>query len=323
VEYHPELMDADCPLWMRFLDRVTGGDAALAGYLQRIAGYVLTGDRSEQCIFVLTGFGRNGKSVYLDTLAALLGDYFEAVPAAAFAHRENTGSTATPELASLPGARLAAAVETNAELRLDEGLIKRCTGDTHLPARQLYGRSFSYVPQFRLIFVTNSKPQLRGSDEGIWSRMRLVRFPSYIPAPERDKRLLEKLRAELPAILAWAVRGCLAWQEQGLNEPPAVVAEGSQHRMRTAPVPLFVDECCRHDPRGETPSGLLYEAFEAWAEARDAARVSAEAFGRVLSEMGFQNDRRRVGGEVKRLRLGIRLRPQEELSRLLRPKEEP
>ena len=203
----------ECPLWDAFLKRVTNDDAELAAFLQRICGYCLTGSTKEHALFFLHGTGANGKSVFIDTVAGILGDYHRTAPIETF--------TASPtdrhptDIASLRGARLVTAVETEEGRRWDESKIKALTGGDMIAARFMRQDFFEYRPQFKLVIAGNHKPGLRSVDEAIRRRFHLIPFNVTIPEGERDLELAEKLRAEWPGILAWMIEGCLDWQRQG------------------------------------------------------------------------------------------------------------
>ena len=184
----------------RFLDRITRGSAPLLGYLQRFAGYCLTGNTQEQIMAVWHGLGANGKSTLQDCLLELLGDYGVTTPSETLMARH--GSPAIPnDVARLQGIRLAAAFETGTNSRLNEGFIKQATGGDRLSARFLHAEFFEFNPQFKIILSCNHKPRIIGTDNGIWRRVHMVPFDVTIPEPERDKELPEKLQTELPGVL--------------------------------------------------------------------------------------------------------------------------
>jgi len=185
------------------------GNADLIAFLQRATGYSLTGETSEQCLFILHGSGANGKSTFVETIHALLGDYGQKTETKSFMQRQSEG--VRNDLARLKGARFASAVEIGRGQKLDEALIEEATGGDRIAARFLFKELFEFQPQFKLFLACNHKPEIRGTDEGIWRRVKLVPFDVTIPPKERDKRLLVKLRAELPGILNWALEGCQQW----------------------------------------------------------------------------------------------------------------
>jgi P4 family phage/plasmid primase-like protien len=191
--------DGGCPLWIKFIEKVTGNNYELQQFLQRIAGYALTGDVSEHSLFFLYGTGRNGKGVFLNTLSKILADYAEVAPMETFIVTQ--GSRHPTELAGLRGARLVTSQETEENQRWAESKIKTLTGGDRIRARFMHQDFFEFDPTFKLFIGGNHKPGLRGVDEAIKSRMKLVPFTVTIPEHERDKQLPEKLIAEWPAIL--------------------------------------------------------------------------------------------------------------------------
>ena len=211
----------DCPRFLAFLTRITGGDVELVAYIQRVLGYALTGLTREHALFFGYGTGANGKSVLLSTVAGLLGDYHKTAPIETFT-ASHTDRHPT-DLASLRGARLVTATETEEGRRWAESRIKQLTGGDTVAARFMRQDFFEYRPAFKLIIAGNHKPLLRSVDEAIRRRFHLIPFAVTIPPEERDAVLAEKLKAEWPGILAWLIEGCLEWQTEGLRPPQAVL----------------------------------------------------------------------------------------------------
>ncbi|PLS83054.1 MAG: hypothetical protein CYG60_22800, partial [Actinobacteria bacterium] len=217
VEYDP---DAKAPTWEAFLERILPSEA-IRRFVQRIMGYSLTGDVSAQILPFLHGLGANGKSTLVNTTLEMLGDYGQlAAPELLLSKR---GAHPT-ELADLKGARLVASVEIEDGRKMAESLVKQLTGGEKVKARYLHKDFFEFDPTHKVFLVANHKPEVLGTDHAIWRRVKLIPFDVTIPEEEQDPRLPEKLQAELPGILAWAVRGCLDWQRDGLAEPEEVKA---------------------------------------------------------------------------------------------------
>ena len=218
------------PHWLAFLERVTAADAELIAFLQRIAGYCLTGSTSEHALFFLYGTGSNGKSTFLNAITGVIGGYCRTAPIETF--------TASPsdrhptDLAGLRGARLVTAVETEEGRRWAESKIKALTGGDKIAARFMRQDFFEYTPQFKLLIAGNHKPGLRSVDEAIRRRLHLIPFTITIPAEERDLGLPDKLKAEAPGILNWMIDGCLQWQQIGLA-PPKVVTDATAAYLRS------------------------------------------------------------------------------------------
>ena len=261
----------------------------LVGFLQRAVGYSLTGVTHEDSLFVLYGTGRNGKSKFLDACHELLQGYAKSAQMSTFLHQDR--ETIRNDLADLKGVRLVSAIESSAGTRFSEGLVKQLTGGDRLKARFLFKNYFESLPAFKLFLAFNHKPEIRGTDIAIWERIKLIPFEVYIPLPERDKRLGEKLAAELPGILAWAVQGCLAWQRGGLQEPPEVVAATTAYRSEMDTITGFIQACCLQSPSVSVSAADLYDAYEQWC-AGDHQALAKNLFGRELTALGFVSETR-------------------------------
>ena len=231
IAYDP---DARCPQWVTFLEQAMQGNAELVVFLQRALGYSLTGSTREQCFFLLHGVTKTGKSTFLHIAKALLGPYGTQAEMSTFLHKDR--ETVRNDLADLAGMRLVCAIESDEGKRLAEALIKQLTGGTDMiKARFLFEEYFEYRPQFKVFLATNHKPKVNPADDALWERVKLIPFEVQIPPDQRDKKLEAKLRDELPGILAWAVRGCLAWQkDDSLREPEAVVHATQQYGLNIA-----------------------------------------------------------------------------------------
>jgi len=302
VAYDP---NATCPEWLSFLDRITGGRADLVTYLQRVVGYSLTGLTDERVLFILYGSGANGKSTFLETIALLLGDYAMRTTTETLLARDREG--VPNDVARLRGARFVYASEAEEGRRLAEAKIKDVTGGDKIPARFLYGEWFEFCPEFKLFLATNHRPTIRGTDEGIWDRIRLIPFDVRIPESERIPRreLMDRFKSELPGIFAWAVRGCLEWQEHGLGMPTEVAQATGAYRAEMDVLAQFLDECCIVNPLGKAKAGDLYGAYVDWCEANGERPLAQRNFGMRLTERGFEQ-RRGTGGA--RWWVGVRLK---------------
>ena len=252
-------------LWFEFLERVTGNDLELINFLQRMVGYCLTGSTREHALFFLYGTGANGKSVFINTISALLGDYAMTAPMSTFV-ASKTEQHPT-ELAGSMGARLVCAVETQQGRRWDEPKLKMLTGGDRISARFMRADFFQFQPRFKLLIAGNHKPGLRSVDEAMRRRMHLVPFTEFIPPEERDPDLAEKLKAELPGILAWALEGCRLWQQQGLNAPAVVREATDAYLAAEDAIANWIDDDC--DTSSKTfwaSSKDLFAAWKFWCE---------------------------------------------------------
>ncbi len=291
----------DCPLWHNFLNRITDGNNDLKTFLQRMAGYSLTGSNKEHCLFFAYGTGANGKSVFLNTMAHIAADYHVAAPVEMFmASRNDRHPT---ELAGLQGARLVTAMETEGNRRWAESRIKALTGGDPIAARFMRGDFFTFTPVFKLLIAGNHKPALRTVDEAIRRRLHLIPFSVTIPKSERDPDLPEKLKAEWPDILTWAINGAVEWHANGL-QPPAVVTEATLDYLAGEDlIAVWLDDRCYQEPAARTLASALYKSFKEWAEATGERPGTQRAFSMALESHGFQKEKTREG----RFFLGLKL----------------
>ncbi|MFH9179553.1 DNA primase family protein [Streptomyces albogriseolus] len=256
--------NALCPRWIRFLSEVFPDDPELPAYVQRLVGYGITGHTSEQVFAVLYGEGSNGKSVFLNTLRALFREHAVTVPFDMFTGSGNNRGGPDAEL--LLGARLALASETNRGAVLDSAAVKNATGGEEINVNPKYRDPYSFEPQALILLATNYRPEIREQDYGTWRRIRLLPFVRKFEAHERDNSLAETLREEFPGILAWAVRGAQEWYANGLGETPSVAQAVKDYRDETDPLAGFFPGVLLADPTAETPTGDIWEAYNAWAQ---------------------------------------------------------
>ena len=282
VAYDPE---AKCPTWNAFLARIMAGNRELQDFLQRVIGYSLTGDVSEQKLFFAWGTGANGKSTFINTVLDMLGRNYSAQAAPELL---TIGRDRHPtELADLRGKRLVASIEVDQGKRLAEGLVKQLTGGDKVKARYMRQDFFEFDPTHKLILVANHKPVIRGTDHAIWRRICLVPFAVTIPDAEQDKTLPAKLAAELPGILAWAVRGCLQWQRFGLDVPETVKAATETYRNESDTLGCFLSECTEEGETYQAKAGELYSAYGTWCDQNGEKAVTSKTFATQLAERGF------------------------------------
>lgn len=282
---------ATCPLFLTFLNQVTDGNKPLITYLQRVVGYCLTGDTSEQCLFFLYGNGANGKSTFLNVVRELHGtELARQTPAETLMARKN--SSATNDLARLQGVRVVMANEVEDGALLAESLVKQLTGGEAVTARFLYGEFMEFMPKFKLFIAGNHKPTIRGRDPGIWRRMRLIPFVVTFPPAQRDKHLQSKLHAELPGILSWAIKGCLAWRKSGLAQPQLITDAVKSYREEMDLLAAWISDCCVVGAQHEWKSRHAYQNYKMWAEGGGYKPMSEGMFSRDL-EVTFQKDKRK------------------------------
>ena len=296
VPYDPT---ATAPTWAAFLDRIMDHNPVLITFLQRAIGYSLTGKTSERVLFILHGKGKNGKSTLIEVVRALVGDYGARTPTETLMVKQQ--GAIPNDVARLKAARFVSASESEDGQRLAESLIKDLTGQDTISARFLRAEWFEFRPEFKIWLATNHRPVIRGSDDGIWDRIRLIPFAVRIPDDEQDPHLLDKLRAELPGILAWAVRGCLDWQAHGLTCPPEVKAATEDYRASMDVLGEWLDACCVVGPNVSTGATALLESYKAYT---GETLTTATKFGLRLKERGFRQEHARRG----KVWLGLGLR---------------
>ncbi|WP_374453612.1 phage/plasmid primase, P4 family [Phenylobacterium sp.] len=291
----------NCPTWLRFLGRITADDTELQAYIQRVLGYTLSGDTSAHALFFGYGTGANGKSVLIDTVAGILGDYHKTAPIETFT--ESGGDRHPTELAMLRGARLVTAVETEEGRRWAESRIKTLTGGDRIAARFMRQDFFEYDPQFKLFVAGNHKPGLRSVDEAMRRRFHMIPFAVTIPPHERDPALKEKLRAEWPGILAWMIAGCLEWQRVGLAPPSSVRAATDAYLEAEDALAAWIDEACERDPQAWETSTALFSSWNSWADINGEHGGTVRRFIGALEGRGFLPRRKAQARGVLGLRL--------------------
>ncbi|PLS86750.1 MAG: hypothetical protein CYG60_05595 [Actinobacteria bacterium] len=284
VAYDP---NTKAPTWEATLARVMP-DPEVRAYFKRLVGYALTGDVSEHVLPVLYGTGANGKSTVLNTLLAALGDYGMQAPPDLLIAKRDAHPT---ELADLFGQRFVASIEVEDGRRFAESLVKQLTGGDRIKARRMREDFWEFDPTHKIIMAVNHKPVIRGTDLGIWRRIHLVPFTETIPPEEQDKRLPEKLRAELPGVLAWAVGGCMEWQREGLQPPAAVRAATDEYRQEMDTLAAFISERCVKGPNLNVQAKPLYDAYTDWCEENGERYETSKRFYQQLIERGYEKDK--------------------------------
>ncbi len=282
---------AVCPTWDGFLNKIMAGNADLVAWLQEAVGYSMTGLTDERVIFVCHGSGMNGKSIFLSTLAEIMGNYAQrAITETFFVSKHVNG--ARNDIARLRGARFVYASESEQGSRLAESLVKDISGGEKIAARFLYGEYFDFMPTFKLWLGTNHKPTVRGTDPAIWDRIRLIPFNVRIKDSEKKPRreIMAALQNEWPGILAWAARGCLKWYRRGaLPNCQEITAAVRDYRDDMDFLKAFIKDRCLTGPEFRESISNLYDAFRTWVDASGEveAQVSKREFGVRLSERGF------------------------------------
>jgi len=295
------LLDAKCPTWEWFLNDIFDKNQNIITFLKKAIGYSLTGCVSEQCFFILYGNGRNGKNTFIETITTLLGEHYCCKTGVDNLTAKNKNGGANEDIAGLWGKRFTWASESESSKKLNEGLIKELTGDGVIKARFLYGHAFEFYSKFKIFLITNHKPKIRGTDEGIWSRVKLIPFTKFIPPEERIPDLGARLKQELPGILRWAIEGCLQWQKEGLGTTPEIQEATEGYRKEEDFLGNFLKEVCNQQEHCQTSSSVLYERFKSYALENGDYYISQKDFTRDLESRGLKKKQQTFGVEKGRM----------------------
>jgi putative DNA primase/helicase len=292
VEYN---LEASAPIWAATLERVLPSEEVRT-FFKRLCGYAISGDVSEHVLPVLYGTGANGKSTVLNALLEAAGEYgMQAAPDLLIAKR---GGHPT-EVADLFGMRFVASIEVEDGRRLAEALVKSLTGGDKVRARRMRQDFWQFDPTHTAFLCTNHKPEIRGTDNAIWRRIRLIPFTETIPPAEQDKKLPEKLRAELPGILAWCVEGCLGWQREGLKAPEEVRKATGAYRSEMDVIGAFLRDECEIGRDYKVTIKDVYARYEEWCEESGERKETKRKFNARLTERGQFEDRRSGPGGLR------------------------
>ena len=287
-----------CPRWHAVLKDIFDGDQTLIDYMQRACGYSLSGDIGEHAMFFCYGTGRNGKNTVLDTIRDVMGEpgsSYAAVtdPKIFLAAGQNEHPAA---IAALVGKRMVVTSEIDINQQFAQSLVKRLTGERTMKTRFMRGNWFEFNVQFKIWMQANAKPDISGTDEGIWSRIRIIPFDVFIPVEKRIKGLSEILvREEGPGILAWLVEGCRKWKEMGLAEPEKVTRATLDYRSEQDVVGMFLDQCTKswigYDGAGPMPrvrASELYKRYANWCESSgEPEALTSRKFGSEMTRRGY------------------------------------
>lgn len=272
------------PIWNKFLADVFDGDPAMIEFIQRMAGYCLTGSTEEQKLFFLHGLGANGKSVFLDTLKGIAGTYAFSLPTDALMAQRHAPQHPTV-YADLRGSRMAVSAEIEDSAHWAESLIKQLTGDEKYRARYMRQDFFEFKVTHKHLIAGNYKPRLRGDDAAMARRLVLIPFNQRFEGARRDKRLFEKLHDEWPGILHWAIVGATNWAQSGLAIPQSVADASAEYMAEQNDLELWIAECCQRDPAAITTATTAYESFAAWKERNGEHATSMKAFSQRLERL--------------------------------------
>jgi putative DNA primase/helicase len=275
--------EAECPVFLNFLNDVFESNQELISFVQQAVGYSLTGSTSEQCLFIMIGDGANGKSTFINVINKLLGSY--GTTAASHTLIANGGGSIGDDLVDLIGARLITVSETEEGQSLAEAKIKQMTGGDTLKARPLYGTFVEFSIIGKLWLATNSLPQINNTDHGIWRRIKAIPFNRTFEAKEQDKNLSDKLMEELPGILNWAIKGCLEWQKNELQTPQIIEDQVAEYKSAMDSITQFIQDECELDKEHSYAASKFYQAYREWCSGAGRKPQSTTAFKRSLEKL--------------------------------------
>ena len=288
-------MEHEPKRWLRFLDEVFQGAEDMIDYIQRAVGYTLTGSTREQCIFQCYGDGANGKSVFLDMLYNLLGNYACNVQIDSILAQNANAGRANSEIARMAGARFVRTNEPNEGARLNEGLVKQLSSGDPTTARFLYGNEFEFKPKFKIWIASNYRLTIRGTDGGIWRRMRLIPFNAKFEGSKADKNLPDKLAQEMPQILGWAVKGAIKYYKDGLTTPGKVEKANDDYRHDMDVFGRFLEDCTEANESRCTSAMDLYRTYYKWSREHNEFIITSTKFN---SEMGKRFTKIKLGAKT-------------------------
>lgn len=274
---------AECKRWLQFLNEVFEGNQEVIDFIRRAVGYTLTGLTREEVIFIGWGTGRNGKGKFTDTLIALMGDYARPAKFDMFVAKKGDEGKAN-DVAELFGARFVPASEGEQSKRLAEAKIKNMVSGDPVEGEKKYQDSFTYYPEYKIWLFTNYKPRIVGTDEGIWDKVIFIPFKRYFAPEERDHRLLETLKAELPGILQWAINGCLEWQQRGLDVPECLKQATEDYRREQNVLGHFVEDELIENGKLKAACGQMYEHYKSWADKNGEYQMTATEFKERMAQ---------------------------------------
>jgi putative DNA primase/helicase len=290
VKYDP---DAKCPLWEAAMNKWMCGDQNLIEYVQTALGVTLTSDTSLQALFFNQGDGENGKDTAFGVIAHVMGTYWQNVNFMTFAETKNH-SEHRNDLASLAGAvRMVTSCESSDGHSLDEGIIKQVTGCSPVTCRQILGKPFTYMPQYKMWFMSNYEPVIKGNDWGIWRRVKKIPWNYTIKSEEKDPNFVEKLKAEAPGILNWMLAGLRRYIALGYKLPPCKAVEDAtaQYRKDMDIVGRFAGERLAFQPMATALGADIYRVYVEWCKANGNLALSSRRF--------FSEFKKRYAGKIK------------------------
>lgn len=297
----------EAPRWEQFLNEVFAGDQDLIRFVQRAVGYTLTGDTSENGFFILYGLGANGKSVFLNVIERLMGDYGLTAPTSVFMERRAGDAAPTNEIARMAGARFVKSIEVPERANFDIERMKALTGGERISARYLYHESFEFHPVAKIWMAVNHRPLVNDPTYSFWRRAFEIPFNVTFPKEKQDKYLIDKLYEELPGILQWAIAGCLMWQKEGLGNSQAVEKATKDYQDSTDSVGGFLDEMTEPNLIGSVKSSTFYQAYHKWCDDNGFSPVTHTTLSVTMKVRGFEKIKTMEGARFR----GLLLKPRD------------
>jgi len=299
IIYDPK---AECPLFMDFLYRIFSRNDGVIDYVRRAVGYSMTGDTGEKAMFLCHGDTDTGKSTFLEVIAHAMGEY--GTVAAPSLLMETRNEQHLTRVAALAGTRYVTTIETDEGKRLNEAQVKHLTGSDRVTANYMHENMFTFVPSHKLWLATNHLPRVTGTGDAIWARLPVIKFTVRIHEADKDRQLGDKLKGEASGILAWMVRGAMAWAARGLQPPDEVRKATKAYRAQEDTLADFIAEQCVIREDLIVTVSDLYARYVSWAQAAGEKPQSKRAFGLKMDERGYPDGR--YSGH--RMRKGIGLR---------------
>lgn len=289
-------MENEPKVWLKCISDIFRGSEGLSEFVHKAVGYSLTGLTTEQCFFQCYGHGSNGKSVFFNTMMNIYGDYaLNSQVESILTRGKSGGGNASPDIARMNGARFVRTNEPEEGARFNEGLVKQLTGSDVITARFLYGGDFEFRPIFKLWIACNYKIVVRGTDKGIWRRMRLIPFEATFEGANDDKKIEDKIKEELPQILGWAIKGAIEWFKSGLEMPIEVEEATKSYRQEMDIIESFLNDCIKIVPSGREKAGDVFNAYRRWAEQGKEWCMSQSKFG---VEMAKKFEKKNIRGYI-------------------------
>ncbi|NEH44916.1 hypothetical protein GR215_24015 [Rhizobium leguminosarum] len=281
--------EEDCPTWLRFLRTTTGGDSAMISYLKRVVGYSLTGISAEHAVFVLHGHGGNGKGVFMSTIGSLLASYATTAATETFVNTRN--SQHLTFIASLKGKRLVSVPEMPDQVTWNLGRIKQISAGDPIQANSMRGDPFEFTPACKLLFACNEPPSLTSAGNDVRRRFNFLPFTTTVTPEQRDKHLVEKLRAEWPGILRWALNGCVEWQSVGLQAPDAVLRATAEYIDSEDVVGQWLEDVSTLDSTAVASNSEIFGSWTFWASSNGHEVGNMRRLGKQLRKRGLMESR--------------------------------